>query len=312
MNKKNDIEFHEKMKQASVYAYRDAGVLLPSGYIPVESYENKNNGFYAVVLKNGDDVVVAFRGTDFGKKGFLKDAENDLQIAVAQRFPNQIVDAIKVIDFMRGNYPYANITLTGHSLGGSLAQIVAGIRDLPAVTFNAYGTKDLFIDPENLKTDKIVNYLNIKDIVTMLNAENHLGDCFIVQEKLLAPDSLRGYHEAQMMTSLKARKAISIDKLEDLKKESVKIVAVEKALNKLRGSKQKSEQKSSCPGSYPVRSYTRSDGTEVSGYIRSCGFHKDSESRKYSINEILRKLYQNKSFSQMKDWEIDQMLDDLI
>lgn len=35
----------------------------------------------------------------------------------------------------------------------------------------------------------------------------------------------------------------------------------------------KEKQNQQCPGSYQVSGYTRDDGTEVSGYTRTCRFH---------------------------------------
>ena len=60
-------------------------------------------------------------------------------------------------------YPNSDVTVTGHSLGGSLSQIVSSVRGCDAVTFNAYGTKDMFKDPASIKEDNIVNYVNEKD-----------------------------------------------------------------------------------------------------------------------------------------------------
>ena len=38
-----------------------------------------------------------------------------------------------------------NIILTGHSLGGALAQMIGAVTGAETVTFNAYGIKDKFI-----------------------------------------------------------------------------------------------------------------------------------------------------------------------
>ena len=54
------------------------------------------------------------------------------------------MEALKLYDKVAAEYPNAHIVLTGHSLGGSLAQIVGAIRGAEAVTFNAYGTRDMF------------------------------------------------------------------------------------------------------------------------------------------------------------------------
>ena len=45
--------------------------------------------------------------------------------------------------------------MTGHSLGGSLAQIVGALYDVETVTFNAYGVKDVIKTNQAIYPDKI-------------------------------------------------------------------------------------------------------------------------------------------------------------
>ena len=45
--------------------------------------------------------------------------------------------------YAQHKYPNANIELTGHSLGGSLAQIESAKTGISATTFNAYGTGEI-------------------------------------------------------------------------------------------------------------------------------------------------------------------------
>ena len=46
-----------------------------------------------------------------------------------QNIKKQTMEALKLYDKVAAEYPNAHIVLTGHSLGGSLAQIVGAIRD---------------------------------------------------------------------------------------------------------------------------------------------------------------------------------------
>lgn len=94
--------------------------------------------------------------------------------------PAQASDAISFHDKIQRENPASEIATTGHSLGGSLSEIVFAIRGTGAVTFNAYGVKDMFTSNTRLKENNIVNYVNESDGITMVNGENHLGEIYTV------------------------------------------------------------------------------------------------------------------------------------
>ena len=180
--RKNDTKYHEVLKQAAGYSYKN-GSSAPEGYKVVKSVDNKDTGFHAEVLANGNDVIVAYRGTDITS---VQDIRNDVAMA-RDKIPAQATDAIKVYDQVKQDYPNSDVTVTGHSLGGSLSQIVSSVRGCDAVTFNAYGTKDMFENSANIKEDNIVNYVNEMDGITMVNGENHVGEIYSVPN--IAQDS---------------------------------------------------------------------------------------------------------------------------
>ena len=93
---------------------------------------------------------------------------NDIAMA-RSRIAAQTTEALELYDKVAAEYPNSHIVLTGHSLGGSLAQIVGAIRGAEAVTFNAYGTRDMFKDTSGLNTNKITNYVNEYDAICMAN-----------------------------------------------------------------------------------------------------------------------------------------------
>ena len=96
------------------------------------------------------------------------------------KIPAQAADAISLYDKINREFPNSPITVTGHSLGGSLAEIVSGVRGVPAVTFNAYGVKDMCKNGTKLNENKIINYVNEWDAISMINGENHLGSIYSV------------------------------------------------------------------------------------------------------------------------------------
>lgn len=60
-----------------------------------------------------------------------------------KKLPNQYVDAQKFYEKVRKDFPNQEIVFTGHSLGGSLAQLMSNKTGHETVTFNAYGIRDI-------------------------------------------------------------------------------------------------------------------------------------------------------------------------
>lgn len=116
-------------------------------------------GFEGYIYQKGNDVVVVYNGTNspmdylshfnmtLGRKPFQTNAAIDLYAQAKILFPN------------------VNITVAGHSLGSSLAQIVSTYTGAPAVTFNAYGTADILAKEgfNNPYTLNIRNYGKFKN-----------------------------------------------------------------------------------------------------------------------------------------------------
>ena len=111
-------------------------------------------GFQASVITNGNNIIIAYAGTN----SFIDFVHSDLAMGLKQ-LPIQNKEAIRLYEKIRQQYPHAQIILTGHSLGGSLAQIVGAVFDVETVTFNAYGTKNLINTNMTVHPDKITNYI---------------------------------------------------------------------------------------------------------------------------------------------------------
>jgi hypothetical protein len=105
----------------------------------------EKTGFYAIAFEKYGEIVIAYRGTELGSFGeAYKDfIETDLLIGMDKK-PKQFEQGVEFYREMLKLKP-KNISLTGHSLGGGIAQYVTLISDMynygiPKVyTWNAIG-----------------------------------------------------------------------------------------------------------------------------------------------------------------------------
>ena len=192
--------------------------------------------------------------------------------------PDQTESALNVYDMVNKfcTENGMNLMVTGHSLGGSLAQIVSAFRNTKSVTFNAYGVKNM-LPKDLLQNDKynIINYCNKKDKITTMNAEYHIGKCYVVESKNI----FKNPHYLENMGSLYEREETTgsylqyeYDKAEQSQKEFEEYQKYGRKMIHMPGINS-DVNGSECKGSYAVSGYTREDGTKVDGYIRKCYLH---------------------------------------
>ena len=140
-------------------------------------YYNTSSGVQAALYRNRltNEMVIAYRGTDQ-----TEDLLVDLQIALGNISQEQLLDAENFYNAVITQYGDSNITITGHSLGGALAQLVGAETGVETVTFNAPGMKNQI---SGGSYNNITNYVNLNDWIGCYG--QHAGTtCFYLPLKL--------------------------------------------------------------------------------------------------------------------------------
>lgn len=109
-------------------------------------------GLLADVFSNANQVVIAFRGTDSGHiYNFAENLLSDASWLVGSpstELITEVQDAASFLYQVRNQIgtatPNAAITLTGHSLGGAIAQLLGSASSYTTVAFNAPGAQQFF------------------------------------------------------------------------------------------------------------------------------------------------------------------------
>jgi Ca2+-binding RTX toxin-like protein len=103
---------------------------LPPGWTELEWHTDNGGGFSYGVYQNGNDIVISYTGTNEGID-WVSNVTNGLGLSSVQT-----TEAALVYCTIKAQYAGANISFTGHSLGGGLASIMAVWFDRPAIVFD--------------------------------------------------------------------------------------------------------------------------------------------------------------------------------
>ncbi|MBT9553441.1 MAG: lipase [Hydrogenophaga sp.] len=145
--------------------------------------DNPKTGYQGTIYQRRDtgEIIVAHRGTEFDreayKDGALADGgmvlnRSNLQANDAIALTQRAIDLAATEASEKGQTP-SSVTTTGHSLGGTLAQVSAHHFDLKGETFNAYGAASLGRRiPEG--GHSVINHMMAGDAVSA--ASPHFGE----------------------------------------------------------------------------------------------------------------------------------------
>lgn len=176
----------------------------------VLAHADKPSGYQGTIYQraNTGEIVVAHRGTEFGREPIMDGLLADGGM-VFGRVNSQARDAIELTrEALRvakdqgrrdGSAP-PEVTVTGHSLGGTLAQITAHYFDLRGETYNAYGAASLgYRVPEG--GDRMLNHVMAADAVSA--ASPHYGQVRVYASPgEIAQLQASGYHDSRLLDAL--------------------------------------------------------------------------------------------------------------
>ena len=163
-------------------------VLNGKRYTPIAHADAPHSGFQATAYDHAKtdgshEVVVAYRGTENGGARKLDGIRDDLvdagmvlaglnaQAPDAMAFTRRVMQ--EATERAREKDYAVCFTVTGHSLGGTLAQIMAYEYGLRGETFNAYGAAGLMPGiPEG--GHQVINHVRATDVVSAAN--RHFGE----------------------------------------------------------------------------------------------------------------------------------------
>ena len=281
----NEIQRHERYKQYAYNAYHLENAKFPIGTKVLGVAENPKTGFSGYVLQENNRIVIVYKGTDTFKKldEAKKDYNNDINMAM-KRIPEQTKDALEVYDRIKQAFPNAQIDVVGHSLGGSLAQYVAIMRNVnEAVCFNPVGigkSMDNYLSKYGSKTpeNRVINYNNPNDKFT----KYFRGELYGTNYSIDVTGENKNDHSLENMKSLSTRQKANPSY------------------------KSKSPSQKGCVGSYSVSGYTRADGTEVKGYTRTCGAKHAGMSQEERLAGQAK--YKGKKFQDIPQNELEEAI----
>lgn len=139
----------------------------------VFDYQASPSGFHATAYQQVDaphGIVIAYRGTDpdhllttiqdTSVDAIMVGGKVNSQVRDAERFTERVLDKARQLGIST-----QSITVTGHSLGGTLAEVAAWKYSLHGQTFNAFGAADLGLGiPEG--SNLVINHVLDADPVS--------------------------------------------------------------------------------------------------------------------------------------------------
>lgn len=199
-------------------------------YRVLDHQDNPKTGYQGTIYQrvDTDEIIVAHRGTEFDreayKDGVLADGgmvfnRSNLQVPDAIALTRAAVLKAQEIGERTGHAP--PVTVTGHSLGGTLAQVSAHYFGLKGETINAYGAASLNLRIPAGGTD-VTNHVMAGDLVSVGGAHYGQVKVYATPREISTlrangydntthwSDPLRGHSPVQLATGFTPPAAVTL------------------------------------------------------------------------------------------------------
>lgn len=146
---------------------------------------------FCAVNEQKKEIVIIFKGSEpspFDVPKFISDwCISDIRMLFGKT-PLNFTDFIDYVSKIKSCFPEYKYFMSGHSLGGSIAQLIAVLecnKDIETYTFNAFGAEPLLknIENENIlinsSPDNIKNFIVDMDLVSERN--KHIGSIYLIK-----------------------------------------------------------------------------------------------------------------------------------
>lgn len=160
---------------------------------PEDIAQGLRSKIFSAVNNTSKEIVVVFKGFEpipsFDIESIVNDwCVSDINLVIG-RIPKQFYDAYNYLNSVKSSTTADfKIFLTGHSLGGSLVQLLCSLsenKQITGYTFNAYGAKHLLssIEQEGYSIGSDFSNINNFSIEVDLvsNQNEHIGNVFVVK-----------------------------------------------------------------------------------------------------------------------------------
>lgn len=131
----------------------------------------ESSGLFMILINNKGQTYLVIRGTELSDKD---DFIADLSL-LTRHLPTQAAQALSYFNSIKNKYP--NLIVTGHSLGGSIAQIIGTKQGNKTVTFSAFGSEG---SCKRQKENNIINFGMERDTIFTNRIEAQIGKTYII------------------------------------------------------------------------------------------------------------------------------------
>ena len=174
----------------------DNGAKVYDNWIKLDAFVEKITNFKGVLYKKEDEYVICYLGTD--SKSVQDHIANLVMGLAGKSMQMRIANYFYSLCKRRHKFYNENLTLIGHSEGGTGASYVAVKNNIKTVVFNPYGLSSKLYNFQKDYSHLVTNYRDEADLVSKL--KNNIGQTFIV------PSTVKQCFFKKFFGSIKAHK----------------------------------------------------------------------------------------------------------